>query len=134
MWSGFEVMFKQEIKYVKVGCKVYVIFKMNSLEDFGMIEKVYEVCQAGVKVQLIVCGICCVVLDVEGVSENLEVISIVDCFLEYVWVYIFGNGGEECLFFVLVDWMICNLDCWVEVVFLVYDEKICEEIWYIIYL
>jgi polyphosphate kinase len=130
--SGFEALLKQEIKQAKAGRKAYAILKMNSLEDPEMIEKIYEACQAGVKVQLIVRGICCAVPDVEGLSENLEIISIVDRFLEHARVYIFGNGGEECLFLASADWMTRNLDRRVEVVFPVYDEKIREEIRHII--
>jgi polyphosphate kinase len=130
--SGLKSLLKQEIKHAKAGREAYAILKMNSLEDPEMIERIYEACQAGVKIKMIVRGICCAVPGVKGVSDNFEVISIVDRFLEHGRVYIFGNGGAERLFLASADWMTRNLDRRVEVVFPVYDEKVRAEIRHII--
>ena len=130
--SGFEALLKQEIKNAEAGKEAYAILKMNSLEDPGMIEKIYEASQAGVKIKLIVRGICCAVPGIEGLSEKIEIISIVDRFLEHARVYIFANGGEERLYLASADWMTRNLDRRVEVVFPVYDEKVSGEIRHIV--
>ena len=93
--SGFEKLVKKEISNAKKRKKAYIILKMNSLEDRGMIEKLYEASCAGVKIKLIIRGMCCLVPGVKNLSENIEVISIIDRFLEHARVYIFGNDGKE---------------------------------------
>jgi polyphosphate kinase len=105
-----------------------MILKMNSLEDQGMIDKLYQASQAGVKIQLIIRGICCLVPGVEGMSENIEITSIVDRFLEHARVYIFANGGQEIIYCASADWMTRNLYRRVEVAFPIYQEDIREEI------
>ncbi len=126
--SGFEKLVDREISYAQQGKTAYMILKMNSLEDRGMIDKLYEASCAGVKIQLIVRGICCLVPGVEGLSENIEIISIVDRFLEHARVYIFANGGVEKMYLASADWMTRNLDRRVEVVFPIYDPDIYGEL------
>lgn len=126
--SGFEKLIAKEIKNAKAGKEAYMILKMNSLEDRGMIEKLYEASQAGVKIQMIVRGICCLVPQVKGLSENIEVISIVNRFLEHARVYIFANGGKEKMYLASADWMTRNLDRRVEVAFPIYDKAVFKEL------
>lgn len=126
--SRFERMIDKEIDNAKAGNEAYMILKMNSLEDKGMISKLYVASQAGVKIQLIVRGICCLIPGEKDLSENIEVISIVDRFLEHARVYIFANGGEEKMYLASADWMTRNLDKRVEVVFPIYDPEIYKEL------
>lgn len=126
--SGFEKLVDKEINRAKAGKKAYMILKMNSLEDREMIELLYEASQTGVKIRLIVRGICCLVPQVPGLSDNIEVISIVDRFLEHARVYIFGNGGKEKMYLASADWMTRNLDRRVEVVFPIYDAALFQEL------
>ena len=126
--SGFEKLIAKEIKNAKQGKTAYMILKMNSLEDRGMIEKLYEASGAGVQIKLIIRGICCLVPGVKDLSENIEVISIIDRFLEHARVYIFGNDGQEKMYLASADWMTRNLDRRVEVVFPIYDPKVYKEL------
>ena len=89
-----------------------------------MIKKLYEASQAGVKIRIIVRGICCLVPGIEGMSENISVISIVDRFLEHARIYVFHNAGEELVYVASADWMKRNLSRRIEVAFPVYDKKI----------
>ena len=130
--SGFAKMIKKEIKLAKAGKEAYMILKMNSLEDKGLIELLYEASCAGVKIQLIVRGICCLVPGVKELSENISVISVIDRFLEHARVYIFGNGGKEKMYLASADWMTRNLDRRVEVVFPVYGLSTYQELRHII--
>jgi polyphosphate kinase len=105
-----------------------MILKLNSLEDRDIIAKLYEASQAGVKIRLIVRGICCLVPGLKGLSENIEVVSIVDRFLEHARVFIFHNGGEERIFLSSADWMERNLSFRIETTFPIYDPDLKREI------
>ncbi len=118
----------QEIAVAKSGKRGYMILKMNSLSDEGMIQKLYEASNAGVKIQLIVRGMCCLVPGLEGYSTHITIRSIVDRYLEHARVWIFGNGGEELVFLASADFMTRNIDRRVEVGFPVYDAGIKKEI------
>lgn len=117
-----------EIAMAKSGKKGYMILKMNSLSDEEMIAKLYEASNAGVRIQLIVRGMCCLVPGKEGYSTNITVRSIVDRYLEHARVWIFGNGGDELIFLASADFMTRNIDRRVEVGFPVYDPDIKREI------
>lgn len=130
--AGFEALIKREIENAKAGDKAYMILKMNSLEDPGMIEQLYKANNAGVDITLIVRGICCLVPGIPGQSENIKVYSLVDRFLEHARVYIFGNKGQEELFIASADWMTRNLDRRIEVVIPVLEQKLVQEIRHII--
>lgn len=121
-------LIQQEIKLAQAGKDAYIIIKMNSLEDPLMIDKLYEASQAGVRIQLIVRGICCLLPGVEGLSENIEAISIVDRFLEHARIYVFGNGGNEKMYIASADWMTRNLDRRVEVAAPIFDPSIYKEL------
>ena len=90
---------------------------MNSLSDVEIIEALYAASQAGVRIQLNVRGICTLVPGVTGVSENIEVVSIVDRFLEHSRIYHFLNGGDEEVYLASADWMTRNLDRRIELMF-----------------
>lgn len=117
-----------EIKNAKAGKEAYMILKMNSLADEQMIAKLYQANNAGVKIKLIVRGMCCLVPGIKGYSEHIEVISIVDKYLEHSRVHIYCNDGKELLFLTSADFMTRNIDNRVEVGFPIYDEGLRKEI------
>src|SRR5690554_91690 len=110
------------------GKEAYIYLKMNSLTDFGMIDKLYEASQNGVQVRLIVRGICCLVPGIEGMSENIEAISIVDNFLEHSRIYIFANSGNPDVYISSAYFMTRNIDKRLEVSSPIYDEEIKKEL------
>ncbi|GHA66698.1 polyphosphate kinase 1 [Pontibacter akesuensis] len=132
MRQGFTKLVDQEIKNAKKGLPASMILKMNALQDERMIKKLYAASQAGVKIQLLVRGICCLVPGVEGMSENIQVRSIVDRYLEHARVYIFHNNGDEQLYIASADWMTRNLNRRVEVAFPIYQPDLAAEIRHII--
>ncbi|GGA96997.1 MULTISPECIES: polyphosphate kinase 1 [Mucilaginibacter] len=117
-----------EIKNAKAGKQAYMILKMNSLADEEMISKLYQASNAGVKIKMIIRGMCCLIAGVKGYSENIEVISIVDKYLEHARVHIYCNGGKELIYLTSADFMTRNIDNRVEVGFPIYDEKLQQEI------
>ena len=117
-----------EIKSTQEGGNGFLFFKMNSLEDKGVIDKLYEASKAGVRVQLLVRGICCLKAGVEGLSENIKIISIVGKYLEHARVYVFGNNGANDMFIGSADCMERNLDRRVEVLVPVQDHQLKEVI------
>jgi polyphosphate kinase 1 len=117
-----------EIKVAKSGGKGYMILKMNSLADEEVIAKLYEANNAGVTIQLIVRGMCCLVPGQSGFSERITVRSIVDRYLEHARVWIFGNGGDELIYLSSADLMTRNIDHRVEVAFPIFDAGIRKEI------
>ncbi len=126
--DAFTAMINQEIENHQAGKSSGMCFKMNSLSDYGMIDQLYEASQAGVKIKLIVRGICCLKPQVEGLSENIEVISVVDKFLEHSRLYIFENDGLPKVFISSADLMTRNLDHRVEVTCPIYHESIKNEL------
>ncbi|WP_299759083.1 polyphosphate kinase 1 [uncultured Pontibacter sp.] len=132
MRQSFTKLIDREIKNAKKGLTASMILKMNALQDTRMIKKLYEASQAGVKVQLLVRGICCLKPGVKGLSENIEVRSIVDRYLEHARVYIFHNNGDEKLYIASADWMTRNLNRRVEVAFPLYQPDLVEQVRHII--
>jgi polyphosphate kinase len=102
--------------------------KMNSLTDYKMIDKLYDASNAGVKIQLVIRGICCLIPGVKGMSENIEAISIVDNYLEHSRIYIFCNDNNPEVYISSADFMTRNLDARVEVTCPIYDQRIKEEL------
>jgi polyphosphate kinase len=119
---------QQEIESAQKGEEAWIFLKMNSLVDKTMIKKLYEANKAGVKIRMIVRGICSLVPEVKGLSENIEVISIVDKFLEHSRVYCFANGGKRQIYISSADWMTRNLDYRVEVSCPIYDPDLQQEL------
>lgn len=117
-----------EISSAQKGKKAYIIAKMNSLADQGIIEKLYEASKAGVKIKLIIRGICCLKPGVEGLSENIEVYSLVGRYLEHTRIFNFYNGGDNRVFLSSADWMTRNLSRRVEVLFPVEDQNCKKEV------
>ncbi len=126
--SRFNKLIEREISNALSGKEAYIKLKMNSLSDFKMVDKLYEASQAGVKIQLIIRGICCLIPGVKDLSENIEAISIVDNYLEHSRIYIFGNAGDPEVFISSADFMTRNLDARVEVTCPIYDPEIKQEL------
>jgi polyphosphate kinase len=124
----FARLIENEIDYAKSGKKAEIFLKMNSLVDEEMIRYLYNASNAGVKIRIIVRGICALVPGVAGMSENIEVISIVDKFLEHSRIFIFRNGGDELYYISSADWMGRNLDSRIEVSCPIYSKKIQQEL------
>ncbi|MDX6767189.1 MAG: polyphosphate kinase 1 [Candidatus Methylacidiphilales bacterium] len=122
----------RETAHARAGRPASIFAKMNALVDRDIIESLYQASQAGVKIDLLIRGICCLRPGLPGVSENIEVRSIVDQFLEHSRVYIFGNDGAPEVYLGSADWMPRNLIRRIEVVFPVLDpllrQRILDEI------
>ncbi len=117
-----------EIKNAQEGKQAYIFWKLNSLSDTGIIEKLYQASGAGVKIRLIVRGICSLIPGKEGLSENIEAISIVDRFLEHSRVMVFANAGAPKYYISSADMMTRNIEYRVEVSCPIYDPRIQKEI------
>lgn len=124
----FENLVDNEIANAKAGKSNGMRIKMNSLSDRGMIDKLYEASQAGVKIKMIVRGINSLIPGVPGLSDNIEAISIVDRYLEHPRLYIFENGGEQKVYISSADWMERNLDMRVEATCPIYQNDIKQEL------
>jgi len=125
---SFEQLIQQETKNALAGKPAAITAKMNSLSDVEIIKLLYHASQAGVKIQLMVRGICCLRPGIPGVSENITVSSIVDRYLEHSRIFIFENAGEPKVFLASADWMGRNLNRRVEVMFPVEDADLRQEI------
>jgi len=121
VFTGF---IDNEIKNAKEGKTAFMQLKMNNLEDERMIKKLYEASQAGVKIELIVRSVCCLIPGIKGLSENISIISIVDRFLEHARIFRFANGGDDIIYLSSADWMKRNLSRRIETAFPVYNEKL----------
>ena len=126
--STFIKLIDKEIQSALEGKEAFIKIKMNSFTSYKMVDKLYEASNAGVKIQLIIRGICCLVPGVKGMSENIEAISVVDKFLEHARVFVFGNNGDSKVYISSADWMTRNLDNRVEVGCPIYDQEIKNEI------
>ena len=119
-----ENLVAQEIENSREGKQAYIILKMNSLQDESMINLLYKANNAGVKIKLIVRGMCSLVPGITNQSEYIEVISILDRFLEHGRVYIFGNDGKEKMYIGSADWMTRNLSHRIEVLTPILDKDV----------
>ena len=117
-------MIDEEINYAKAGEEAYIGLKMNSLTDKKIMEKLIEASCAGVKIDMIVRGICCLIPGVKGKTENITVRSIVGRFLEHSRIYIFGAKGREKVYIAAADFMTRNTLRRVEVAAPVYDPDL----------
>jgi len=126
--SQLVALIDREIENAKNGLSAGIILKMNSLQDKSMIAKLYEASQKGVKIKLIIRGICSLIPQLKGWSENIEAISIVDRFLEHARIFIFHNQGKEDVYMSSADWMVRNLSYRIEATFPIYDEKLKQEV------
>ncbi len=117
-------MIDREIQHARKGHPAHIIAKMNSLVDQPLIEKLYEASQAGVDIRLIIRGICCLVPGVPGLSEGIQVRSIIGKYLEHSRIFWFSNHGSESLYLSSADWMPRNLNQRIELMFPIEDERI----------
>jgi polyphosphate kinase len=126
--ARIESLIRREIEHQRHGRRGHLIFKVNAVVDRPMIKLLYQASQAGVQVDLLVRGICCLRPGVDGLSENIRVISIVGRFLEHSRIYYFRNGGQEEIYLGSADLMTRNLDYRVEVLFPVEDERLIRHL------
>ncbi|MGB0261066.1 MAG: polyphosphate kinase 1 [Flavobacteriaceae bacterium] len=126
--SFFQSLIAQEIQNAQSGRPASIKIKFNSITNYPMIESLYEASRAGVKVQMIIRGVCCLVPGVEGQSENIEVISVIDRYLEHTRLIIFENNGSPKVYISSADWMTRNLHNRVEVSCPIYEEDIKQEL------
>jgi len=120
--QGFEDLIRFEIEQAQKGKPAKIFLKMNSLQDKSMIDLLYYASQQGVKIRMIIRGICSLVPGIPGVSDNIEGISIVDRYLEHARVFIFHNRGDEKIYLSSADWMERNLSHRVETAFPIFDK------------
>ncbi len=121
--SGLERLIRQEIERHREHGDGSMILKMNALEDPGMIRLLYEASQAGVQIDLIVRGVCCLRPGLPGISETIRVRSVIGRFLEHSRIYYFHNGGDELIYVGSADFMPRNLNRRVEVLFPIEDRR-----------
>jgi polyphosphate kinase len=128
MRNHFMHLLNNEIRNAGMGKKAWVIIKLNNLVDETIIKKLYKASQAGVKIKLIIRGICVLIPGQPGLSDNIEAISIVDRFLEHSRIMVFANGGDPQYFITSADWMVRNFDNRIEVACPIYSKEIQHEL------
>jgi polyphosphate kinase len=132
MRKKFLMLITKEIENAKEGKESGIFLKMNSLTDIELIRKLYDASKAGVKIRLIIRSICSLVPGIKDLSDNIEIISIVDKYLEHSRVFIFSNNGDQKVFISSGDWMPRNLDLRSEVAVPIYNPLIKEELRHIL--
>ncbi len=128
--TRFSKMIDDEINNARKGKKALIIIKLNNLNDPELINKLYEASCEGVSVKLIIRGVCSLVPGVKDLSENIEVTSIIDRYLEHIRLFYFFNDGDELFFQGSADWLVRNLDKRVEVTTPIYDKEIKAQLKY----
>jgi polyphosphate kinase len=128
MRNKLVTLIDNEIKNARRGKPAYIILKINNIVDNDMILKLYQASQSGVKIKIIVRGICSLIPGVPVLSENIEAISIIDKYLEHTRIFIFCNNNNEKFYISSADWMTRNLDNRIEVASPIYDPAIQQEI------
>ena len=126
--SRLKRLINSEIRNAKLGKKAWIKIKINNITSRSIIKSLYNASRAGVKIKMIVRGVCCLIPGQPGMSENIEGISIIDRFLEHTRFIVFCNNNNNKVFISSADWMTRNLDNRVEVTCPVFDEKIKNEI------
>ena len=127
MLDVLKSMIDQEIGAAQEGKKAYIILKMNGLQDIDMINKLYEASNAGVQIDLIIRGICCLVPN-QPYSRNIRIIRIIDQYLEHARIWYFYAGGNECVYLSSADWMKRNLSRRIETAFPIVDDRLKKQI------
>lgn len=118
----------QEIANAQKGMQAGITLKLNNLVDKGLVDRLYAASSAGVQVNLLIRGMCSLIPDLEGISENIRVISILDRYLEHDRVYIFENGGDKKVFLSSADWMTRNIDYRIEVAVALMDPVLKQRV------
>jgi len=126
--SRFKKLIKKEVQNAKLGKPAWIKIKLNNITSYSMIKALYEASRSGVRIQMIVRGICCLIPRQVGMSENIEVISIIDKFLEHTRFMIFCNNQDNEVFISSADWMTRNLDNRVEVTCPIYQPELKKEL------
>lgn len=128
MEKKFLRLIKNEMKNARAGKEAYVHVKLNGLSQKKMIDHLYEAGRSGVEIRMVIRGICCLVPGVKGLSENIEVLSIVDRYLEHSRIFIFCNDSDPLVFIGSADWMPRNLERRLEVVTPILDDDLKREL------
>ncbi len=128
LYESFLELIDNEIKHAKKGHEASISVKINNLQEPRIIEKLYEASNAGVKINMIVRGICCLMPQIKGQSENIQVYRLVDKYLEHSRIFIFHNNGDEKIYMGSADWMNRNLLRRIEVVFPIRDKQMKTDI------
>ena len=126
--TKIQSLIRQEIQYLKEGHSASITFKINNLVDKELIDDLYRASQAGMKIRGLVRGMCSLVPGLPGISENIELISIVDRFLEHPRVMIFEGGGDRKVIISSADWMTRNMDNRIEVGCPIFDKRLQQQI------
>jgi polyphosphate kinase len=126
--ESFDRLIQQEIDHCQAGKAGRIVVKMNALVDSKIIANLYRASQAGVSIDLIIRGMCCLRPGIPGVSDNIRVISIIGRYLEHSRIYYFQNGGDAMVFIGSADWMTRNLDRRVEVITPIEDPDISKDL------
>ena len=121
-------LIQREIDFAISGRKAEIFLKVNNLVDQQIVELLYRASQAGVKIRIIVRGMCSLVPGISGKSQNIKIISVLDRFLEHARVYVFHNGGETDVYLSSADWMTRNIDQRVEVGVPIYDVRLKQQV------
>ena len=124
----FKSLIKNEIKNAKRGKDAFIKIKLNNITNYEMVEELYKAAEEGVKIYLVVRGICCLIPNQKNTHNNIKLISIVDKFLEHTRMFIFCNNGKNKTYISSADWMTRNLDNRVEVTIPIEDEKISNQL------
>lgn len=127
-FSALIRLIEQEITHKAQGKKARIRLKLNNITNYKIISKLYEASRAGVQIDMIVRGVCCLIPGVKGMSENIRVISVVDKFLEHPRVYIFDNDRDPQMYISSADWMTRNIDNRVEVACPILDKDLQQEL------
>lgn len=117
-----------EIDYAKQNKKAEITLKLNNLVDDGLINRLYDASKAGVKIRMIIRGMCSLIPGVKGLSENIKAISVIDQFLEHPRVMVFHNDGDKSVYISSADWMERNIDQRVEVATPIYDKALKQRL------
>ncbi len=128
MRQKFYSLIDYEIEQAKKGEKAGMLIKVNSLEDRDMIDKLYEASNAGVEIHMIVRGICCLAPGIPGQSENIQITSIVDRYLEHARVFYFHHSGKHHVYLGSADWMSRNLSRRVEVITPIFETTVKKQL------
>lgn len=128
MVDGIIEIIDNEIANAKSGKEARIIIKLNNLQEKVMIDKLYEASCAGVKIEMIIRSICCLIPGVKGMSENITIRRIVDRYLEHARIFLFHNNGDERIYMGSADWMSRNLRNRIEVTFPVHDKQLKKRI------